>query len=456
MNDNAVLRNEQLMKKSHPKGLYMLFMVEMWERFNFYGMRGLLTLFMASAVIGFSDQHAMKIYSWFLALVYLTPVAGGWLADNYIGKRHSITIGAILMAIGQFTLAAYGLLPAKVALFAGLAFIIIGNGFFKPTISSIVGDLYEPNDPRRDGGFTIFYMGINVGAFIAPFVTGFFGEQTATSPAWVQWRWGFMSAGIGMLIGLIWYLTQQKKYLGDIGLHPVSKKSTDVKIAQEAKRPLTTEEKQRILAIFVFTFFAVFFFCFFEQAGSSLTIIARDNINRMFTIFGKTLEVRVSWLQAANPIFVVLLAPLFSKLWVSLSERKKEPSTPVKFAWGLFLLGVGYLIIAWGAYYVTGGKISIMWLLSMYFLHTAGELCLSPVGLSLMTKLSPAKYVSMFIGVWFLGTTIGNKLSGNFAELIDKMSLVSFLLMPAVCTIAFAGIVLLFAKKIKYWMHGIQ
>ena len=444
-------------KQGHPKGLYMLFMVEMWERFSFYGMRALLTLFMVSAVVGFDRKTAMSVYSWFLALVYLTPVIGGYLADNYIGKRHSVTIGAILMAAGQFTLASYGFIPVKVALFAGLTLIVLGNGFFKPTISSLVGDLYEPNDSRRDSGFTIFYMGINVGAFIAPFITGFLGEQSrVTAASWVQWKYGFLAAGIGLVIGLIWYLVSQKKYLGEIGLYPAKHKKSNV--AATADKPLTKEEKDRIKAIFIFTFFAIFFFAFFEQAGSSLTMITNDYVNRMITnpFTGRLFEVPTSWFQSANPIFVVMLAPLFSKLWITMGRRNKEPETAVKFGWGLFLLGIGYLVIAWGASYLTGGKISMMWVLAMYFLHTTGELCLSPVGLSLMTKLSPAKYVSMFIGVWFIGTTLGNKLSGTLAGMMEQMSTVKFLLMPAACSIFFAILIWFLAKNIKKWMHGVQ
>jgi POT family proton-dependent oligopeptide transporter len=455
--ENTAARNEKLIKKGQPKALYMLFMVEMWERFNYYGMRALLVLFMVSSVIDFKEETSFKIYGWFAALVYLTPVIGGYVADRWIGKRHSITIGAILMAMGQFTIASYGFIPAKIALFSGLALIILGNGFFKPNISSIVGELYEPNDPRRDGGFTIFYIGINVGAFIAPFITGFLGEQTTTSAAWVQWRWGFMAAGVGMIIGLIWYLTQQQKYLGDIGMYPVAK-NPDAKLAEESNRPLTKVEKEKMLAIFTFTFIAIFFFAFFEQAGSSMNIFAKDYVRRMITIpFTNTLyEIPASWFQSVNSVCVILFAPLFARMWLNWAKKGKEPSTPIKFAWGILLTGISFLVLAWGASYIGGGRISMFWLISLYVLQTWGELCLSPVGLSMVTKLAPAKFMSLLMGVWLMSSFFGNLMGGYFAVLSRKLNIVYFLLLPAICLIVFAVIIFITSKTIKRWMHGVN
>jgi POT family proton-dependent oligopeptide transporter len=456
MDATTAARNEELMKRGHPKGLFMLFMVEMWERFNYYGMRALLVYFMISSIIGFDKPKAYKIYGYFTAFVYLTPVIGGWIADNYIGKRHSITIGALMMAAGQFVLASYGFIPAQVALYLGLILIILGNGFFKPNISSIVGELYEPNDPRRDGGFTIFYMGINVGAFIAPFITGYVGEQTATSASWVQFRWGFMAAGIGMIIGLIWYLTQQKKYLGDIGLKPVSKSTAPN--AADLNKPLTSEEKDRLLAIFTFTFIAIFFFAFFEQAGSSLAVFADESIRKVINLpfMNKPFEIPASWFQSANPIFVVLLAPLFAKLWVNLGRKAKEPSIPVKFGWGLFLTGLGLLVIAYGSTFLGAGKVSMFWLVSLYFLYTCGELCLSPVGLSMVTKLSPAKLMSLMMGIWLTASFLGNLIAGYFAGLSTKWTLTMFFTVPGLILVVFALLVWAFSGKIKSWMHGVN
>ena len=474
MTDEEVKHN--VTKNGHPKGLYMLFMVEMWERFNYYGMRALLVYFMTSAVIGFSDPQAYKIYGWFTALVYATPLLGGFLADRYIGKRHAITIGAILMAVGQFTLASYGFIPAKVALYVGLALIVAGNGFFKPNISSIVGELYEPNDVRRDGGFTIFYMGINIGAFFAPFVTGYLGEVTATSPAWVQWRWGFLAAGLGMIIGLVWYLVSQEKYLGHVGLLPARKADkfqdpAEKAKAEEANRPLTQDEWDKIKAIFTFTFIAVFFFAFFEQAGSSLSKFAQTSIH-LPTLHFPTwlswllpehivragLEFKASWFQSINPISVVILAPLFAKMWIKLGQKGKEPSIPLKFAMGVFLTGFGFLVLAIGAMFLSPThQINMMWLIALYVIHTCGELCLSPVGLSMVTKLSPAKFMSMFMGVWLSASFVGNLMGGYFATLSASLKNMSvFFAIPAGILMVFGLLVWAFSGKIKQWMHGVQ
>ena len=467
MTDSEVKHN--VTKAGHPKGLYMLFMVEMWERFNYYGMRALLVYFMTSAVIGFSDPQAFKIYGWFTALVYFTPVIGGWIADNYIGKRHSITIGAILMAVGQFTLASYGFLPARVALFAGLVLIIIGNGFFKPNISSIVGEMYEPGDKRRDAGFTIFYMGINLGAFIAPFITGYVGEVTATSPSWVQWRWGFMAAGVGMIIGLVWYLIEQNRFLGHIGLYPVSKHKTEEAVVED--KPLTEDDWDKIKAICTFTFIAIFFFAFFEQAGSSLSKFAQTSIHLPTLHFPAWLagllpehvakaglEFKASWFQSINPISVVILAPLFAKMWIKLGNKGKEPSIPLKFAMGVFLTGFGFLVLAIGAMFLSPvHQINMMWLIALYIIHTCGELCLSPVGLSMVTKLAPVKLMSMFMGVWLSSSFVGNLMGGYFATLSAKLENMSvFFAIPAVILMVFGGLVWAFSGKIKRWMHGVQ
>ena len=435
--------------QKHPKGLYLLFTVEMWERFNYYGMRAILALYMTSSVIGFAKSTSSQIYGWFTALVYLTPLIGGFLADKYIGKRHSIIIGALVMIVGQFTLASYDLMPAKMSLLLGLTFIIIGNGFFKPNISSIVGELYEQNDSRRDSAFTIFYMGINLGAFIAPFVCGYLGQAIA-------WKYGFMAAGIGMTIGLLMYLLLQQRFLGDIG----SKKVVKVDLTQNIEsqdKALTKEEKDKIKAIFAFTFFAVFFFAFFEQAGTSLTFFA-DEATRLPVIdfFGiTTIQIRSSFFQAINPVFILLLAPLFSTLWRKLG--KKEPSIPVKFGWGLMLQGLAFAIIAVGAsVYLKTGPVSMLWLVMMYFFTTTGELCLSPIGLSMVTKLAPMKYMSMLMGVWLMSSFFGNLLAGQIASLYETWPLTSLFSMPAALSILFAALMWLMSKKIKSWMYGIK
>ena len=454
---DAATRN--LTKNGHPKGLFMLFMVEMWERFNFYGMRALLVLFMTSEVLQYTKERASEIYGNFTAFVYLTPVLGGYLADRFIGKRHSITIGAILMALGQFSLAAYEIIDPKLALITGLVLIIIGNGFFKPNISTIVGELYEPNDPRRDSGFTIFYMGINLGAFFAPFVCGFFGEPSAETMHSIfgyqfhfaaQWKYGFMAAGIGMVIGLIWYLVSQKKYLGEIGLYPVTSKKS---VEHIENKPLTQEEWDKIKAIFTFVFFAIFFFAFFEQAGSSLNFFAAEStkLDYVLPVIGE-IHLKASYFQSINPIFVILFAPIFAKMWKKMGE--KEPSIPTKFGFGLFLLGLAYLFMVYAT--TLKGPVSALWLVFTYFFCTMGELCLSPVGLSMVTKLAPLKFLSLFMGVWLMASFFGNKLAGTLASFYETWSLTTLFSVPAIGSIVFGVIMWIMTRKIQRWMHGVK
>lgn len=461
MTDSEVKHN--VTKHGQPKALYMLFMVEMWERFNYYGMRALLSLFMISTVIGFSKATSSKIYGMFTALVYLTPVLGGYLADRFIGKRHSITIGAALMAAGQFVLASYEIINPIWALGTGLTLIILGNGFFKPNISTIVGELYEPNDPRRDSGFTIFYMGINLGAFFAPFICGFLGEPHDPSNILeaYKWKYGFMAAGTGMLIGLVWYLVSQNKYLGHIGLHPVTKNAQaddaeERAKAEAAEKPLTQEEWDKIKAIFTFVFFAVFFFAFFEQAGTSLNFFAKEatNLHPVLPFFGEV-TLRASYFQAVNPIFVLLLAPIFAKMWMKMGD--KDPSIPSKFGWGLFLQGLGFAAIAVGAaLYQANGPVSAIWLILVYLFCTMGELCLSPVGLSMVTKLAPLKFMSLFMGVWLTASFFGNLLAGWLASYYESWSLTTLFSVPAVCSVLFGIIMWIMTGKIKRWMHGVH
>ena len=459
----------------HPKGLYLLFTVEMWERFNYYGMRAILSLFMTSAVIGFSKAVSSQIYGWFTALVYLTPLIGGYLADRFIGKRHSIVIGAAVMAVGQFTLASYDMFPpvvfksaffmffpfdvtpATISLFLGLMLIIIGNGFFKPNISSIVGELYEPNDERRDRAFTIFYMGINLGALFAPFVCGWLGQGIA-------WKYGFMAAGVGMILGLVTYLSLQKRFLGEIGKNPASPQPPPKEGEQAgASSPppsggLGGADKDKIKAIFVFTFFAVFFFAFFEQAGTSLTFFA-DEATRLPQIdfFGLfSIQIRSSFFQSINPLFVLILAPIFSFLWKKLGRR--EPSIPNKFGWGLFLQGIAFAVIAVAAsLYLSSGKpVSMLWLVALYFFCTTGELCLSPIGLSMVTKLAPAKFMSLLMGVWLMSSFFGNLLAGLIASFYETWQLTTLFSVPALLSFIFAAFMWLMTRKVKMWMHGIK
>ena len=326
----------------------------------------------------------------------------------------------------------------------------MGNGFFKPNISTIVGELYPPKDPRRDSGFTIFYMGINVGAFIAPFVCGYLGQpdSVANIAEAYKWKYGFMAAGTGMIIGLIWYLVSQKKYLGEIGLHPV----TDSKAVDHVDdQPLTSEDWDKIKAIFTFVFFAVFFFAFFEQAGTSLNFFAEEATK--LTV--GPIKLKASYFQAVNPICVVVFAPIFAKMWIRMGD--KNPSIPVKFGWGLFLQGIAFVIIAIGAsIYSAQGPVSALWLVFCYFFCTMGELCLSPVGLSMVTKLAPAKFMSLFMGVWLAASFIGNLLAGKLASYYDSWSLTTLFSVPAICSIAFGIVMWIMAGKVRKWMHGVN
>ncbi|WP_428897107.1 proton-dependent oligopeptide transporter [Parelusimicrobium proximum] len=429
-------------KQSQPAALYMLSGIEMWERFCFYGARTILVLFMISPILGFTDKTAMHIFGIFMAVVYLTPVLGGFIADHFLTKKSSIILGAALMIIGQFTIAAYDIIPAKIAFTAGVSILILGIGFIKPNITSLVGDLYGDNDARRDAGFTIFYMAINIGAALSPLVCSYLGEKIA-------FKYGFMAAGAGMAAGLVWFLAIQKTHLAHIGNRHIEKHDAQ---NPKQKAPLTQQEKDRIKAILIFAFFAIFFWAFYEQSGSSLTLFAQRATDTV--LFGWNMP--IGYLQSLPPAFVIILAPVFAKMWVKMGE--KDPSTPVKFAWGLGLLGASFLIIVLGAYIYqkTGVKISVLWLASLYLVSVLGELCMSPVGLSMITKLAPVKYAAMFMGVWFTGNFFGGLLGGVYAGYYNDEHLAAFFSVPAVLSIACAFVIFALRNKIQKWMHGIK
>ena len=433
------------MKAAHPKGLYFLFTIEMWERFSYYGMRALLTLYMVKFLM-FNTQKAGHIYGLYTGLVYLTPLIGGYIADRYLGARKCIMIGAIIMMLGHFIMA----FPTIPLFYTALIFLIIGNGFFKPNISSIVGQLYDKNDHRRDSGFTIFYMGINLGAFLSPLICGTLGEK-------VGFHYGFASAGIGMLIGLLIYLWGQNKFLAHHGLAPIHCKKTkkcDEDIVN-LDLPLTKEDKQRIAAIFIFTFFSIFFWATYEQAGSSLTLFADQSVNRMLPFIHW--EYPASYFQAVNPLLILILAPIFSNLWIWLSKINKDPSTPTKFALGLLFVAFGFiLMVIASSLSAKFGKVSALWLIWVYLFHTIGELCLSPVGLSMVTKLSPAKFVSLLMGVWFLASFFASYIGGTLAGNYGTISNTSFFTYLVIIAGGSAIILMFFIKPIKKLMNGIE
>ncbi|MBU2572844.1 MAG: peptide MFS transporter [Elusimicrobia bacterium] len=479
--------------KNHPKGLFLLFFVEMWERFSYYGMRALLVLYMVK-YLQFSTEKSGQIYGWYTGMVYLTPLLGGYIADRYLGQRKSIIVGGTLMALGHFAMA----FPPLPFFFSALILLIMGNGFFKPNISTVVGSLYEVNDPRRDAGFTIFYMGINLGAFFSPLVCGTLGEK-------VGWHYGFGAAGVGMVIGLAMYLWGQKALLGDKGMKPANPSDKlyvpviliaivlaflvisafqfsgyDIKgmipgyiykllalavvggliysyASKSGKSTLTHVEKQRMAVIFIMVFFTIFFWSAFEQAGSSLTLFADRETDRVIRLFGWSWELPASYFQSINPLLIFILAPFFSKMWVSLGETGREPSSPVKFAAGLGLLAVGFVVmIAAAAMYQQSGPVSVMWLIGAYFFHTLGELCLSPVGLSLVTKLAPVQFGSLMMGVWLLSSFAANFVGGFFAGNYDAMNHTLFYMIPTGTAAGAAVLLLIITPKLRKWMHGVH
>ena len=437
----------------HPKGLYLCFSVEMWERFSFYGMRALLVLFMTKFLL-FTTEQAGHLYGWYLGVVYLTPLIGGYVADRYWGINKAIIVGGTVMAIGQLLLAAVAFMNPEVVraqmmwmFYLSLVIMVLGCGFIKANISTAVGTMYEKNDPRRDSAYTIFYMGINLGAFFSPLLCGTLGEK-------IGWGWGFGSAGVLMLIGVINYVMFNKKLLpaSIFSAANCKKSSTDAPC-----EPLTKEEKQKIAVIFIMMFFVIFFWASFEQAGSSLTLFAENSTSRAISIFGWNWIVPTTWFQSLNPLFIFILAPLFSGLWVTMAEKNAEPSTPFKFVWALVLVALGFVLMFFAALtYEKTGAVSMLWLVGAYFVQTLGELCLAPVGLSLVTKLSPARFASLLMGTWFIANFIANLISGFFAGNYDAMDHKTFFMIPVITAGGAAILLLLLIKPIKKWMHGIH
>ena len=458
-------------KKGHPKGLYLLFFTEMWERFSYYGMRAILILYLTKKFIegglGMDEKYAMLLYGYFTGFVYFTPLIGGWLADRYLGKRLAVTIGGITMMLGQFTL--FGL-NSTTGLYIGLLLLIIGNGFFKPNISTLVGGLYKDGDSRRDAAFTIFYMGINLGAMIAPLIIGvvtdnMFATTNEDGSISYGYRYGFLVSGIGMLLGQVIFNLLGTKYLGDLGTKPVGAVSdTEVAKVQKSINPETgkeldeKDEKQRISVIFILLIFAVFFWAGFEQAGSSLSLYTDKYIDRSIGSF----EIPTSWFQSVNPLFIVTLAPLFTLFWASPIGRRL--TTPVKMGVGMIILGVGFLFMigavaersANGDVDDVNNKAALMWLIMTYLLHTIGELCISPVGLSVVTKLSPPKLASVLMAVWMLSSFFANIVGGYIASYVETMGAGEVFTYIAGFVSVCGVLLILLNKVILKLMHGVK
>ncbi len=417
----------------HPRGLYVLFLTEMWERFSYYGMRSLLVLYMVNhlfinpdvgqRVLGFNalkgalesafgplavQPLSSQIYGIYTALVYLTPFFGGMLADRVLGQRRTVVLGAILMAIGHF------LMASEALFFPALFCLILGNGAFKPNISTQVGLLYKQGDPRRDGAYTIFYMGVNLGAFLSPLVCGTLGQK-------VGWHYGFGAAGVGMILGLILYLSGQKYLAPDV--------LTQSRAAAAVKVKMTRAEWLRVMSLVLICALNVVFWACYEQQGNTMQLWADQNTN--WTFFGWT--VPSTWFQSFNPIMIFIFAPLLNFFWAWQSRRKQEPSSIMKMAIGCFLLGMSFIIMILAAQgFTPDAKRSLLWLTGTTFILTIGELYLSPVGLSFVTKIAPPRMVSMLMGVWYLANFAGNYLSGYLGTFWEKMPRQEFFLMLTV------------------------
>ncbi|WP_045612481.1 peptide MFS transporter [Vibrio vulnificus] len=436
----------------HPRGLFLLFGTELWERFSYYAMRAILVLYLTDTTIngglGWSTKDALDLYGTYTGLVYITPLIGGYLADNYLGQRRSILIGGALMAIGQFTLA----LPADAlglgslhTFYLGLALLIAGNGLFKPNISTMVGDLYQEGDNRRDGAFTIFYMGINLGALIAGVVSGSVTTEFG-------WKAGFVAAGIGMLISLVMQMSLAQSWLGDIGREPAAKRDLAIKKSAQ-KEALTKEEVDRIKVILVMSLFTIVFWAGFEQAGGLMNIYTQQYTDRMIGSF----EIPAAWFQSLNPFFIITLAPVLAVLWVKLGKR--EPNSPVKFALAMFFLALGFLCMVGAVVEQSGDtsvKTSMLWLVGAFFFHTLGELCLSPIGLSLVTKLAPLRLASLMMGAWFGCNAIANYVAGYVGSHVGELGAMAIFSGIAVTATVSGVILLLFSNQLVRWMHGAE
>lgn len=494
----------------HPRGLATLFFTEMWERFAYYGMRAILILYMTAAVdyvvrgadgsiirsnpgLGFDVATAAAIYGLYTSFVYLLSLPGGWVADNIWGQRRAVFVGGCFIAAGQLTLA----LPYKPTFFLGLLFIIIGTGLLKPNVSTMVGELYPEGGARRDAGFSVFYMGINLGAFIGQFVVGFFGEK-------INWHLGFSIGAIGMILGLIQYRLGGH-YLGEAGFLKTTESAEG--LARKARRFYswffgiiavagvftylvnagtiavsltdiaaalgygvlllvgayfvylwlfgnhTADEKKRLVVIFWLFILIAIFWSGFEQAGSSLNLFARDLTNR--NILGWIMP--ASFLQSVNPAFIIIMAPLFGMLWVWLDKKHANPPLPLKAGLGLIFLSLGFFVIAWGAANASSDHlVTPAWLVVTYFLHTTGELCISPIGLSAITKLSPQQRVGQMMGIWFVGAALGNLFAGLVAGELETLAPAP-LFRTVAMTMGAVGIVAALASPwVKKLMAGVR
>jgi proton-dependent oligopeptide transporter, POT family len=421
----------------HPRGLSTLFFTEMWERFSYYGMRGFLILYMVKA-LGFTDQHAGAVYGNYVGSVWLAAIFGGVIADRWLGHYRSVLIGGAVIALGHFTLA----LHALPFFYAGLSLIVVGTGLLKPNVSTLVGSLYDQRDERRDAGFSIFYMGINLGAFLGPIIAGKLAEG-------VDWHIGFACAGVGMTLGLVQYVLGRRRLQS--GIERLAARPRPVGTTTVSADAFTADDWKRIAAVFVFFAFASLFWGAYEQAGSTLNLFADRYVH--LELLG--VKLYASWFVSIQAAFVILLSPIFAWLWVKLGPR--QPSTPAKYALALLFVGLAFvLLLPAGAIAQTGVKISPLWLVGCYFIEELGELCLSPVGLSVVTKLAPTRIVGLMLGVFFLSNAVGNKLAGWSAGFISTVPLPTLFGVTAAVCLGAAVVMFLLIKPVQNLMSGVR
>lgn len=492
----------------HPKGLSTLFFTEMWERFSFYGLRPLLVLFMAAAVMqggwGWDRGEASAIVGIYAAMVYLASLPGGWVADKWLGLRKAVLYGGALISLGHITIGTSAFIHSKIPFFLGLVLIVLGTGLLKPNISAMVGDLYPEGGARKDAGFSIFYMGINLGALIGQFITGYLGEK-------IGWHWGFTAAGIAMIIGLVQFWVMSPSTLGDIGAEPTRHPDPAIQSRQESivktsvavslailalafilvatgtlqfsaqvfgtylayvlvsigfvyfaylllLGGLNSDEKKRVLVIAVLFIFAAIFWSAFEQSPTALNLFAQDFTDRHIGGW----EMPATWFQTINSAWIILLAPVIAALWTGLGSRNINLSSPVKFAIGLGLTTVAFIVMIFASYVVVGDgtsitKVSPLWLITFYLFLTLGELFVSPVGLSSMTTLSPKRYVGQMMGIWFLASSVGNLIGGLVGGEVDPNNLSAMPRLFTTTTLFLGGaalVLLILSVPIARMMRG--
>ncbi len=431
------------MFKGHPKGLYILFFTEMWERFSYYGMRAILVLYMITEVskdnpgLGWEHALALSIYGLYTMAVYVMSIPGGIIADRWLGQKKTVLLGGVLLVFGHSILA----IDALWAFATGLTLIVLGVGGLKPNISTMVGGLYRKGDPRRDHGFTVFYIGINVGAFLSSLVVGGVGELYG-------WHYGFGLAGIGMLLGVSVFLYGQK-YLKHVGEPP--KQRTDTKTA--ITNPLTKIEKDRVIVLLLSFIIIIVFWAAFEQAGGLMNIYTNSKVDRMFLGW----QIPTSWFQSLNPFFIMIFGTLIATFWLKRQRSNKEASTLYKMAIGTIIMGTGFLMMSGASLQATSsGQAGMYWIVAAYLLHTIGELCSSPPSLSFITKLAPVKYGSLMMGSYFAATGLGNKVAGLLGESASQAGELQVFTGIFVFTAVFGILLLVFLKKLKALTHGAE